>query len=139
MATTQRGLVRKTQITRKPYFIGFNTINQSSPPYTLTNIAIVKQDILNEFATPIGTRVMLPGFGSNIYNYLFDPFDEYTKNLIIEDAVRVIKSDPRVTLVNIDVKQTDQTLTLSITLLFQPESITDSLFVSFSLKDKETF
>ncbi len=139
MATNQTGLVQQNVITRKPYFVGFNTVGQPTPPYSLTNIDIVKRDLNNHFATSKGERVMLPDFGTNIYSYLFDPFDEYTKNAIIEDAVRVVQSDPRVELVSIDVYQEDQALTIALVLLFQPESITDSLFVSFSLKDKETF
>ena len=87
----------------------------------------------------MGSRVMLPGFGTNIYSYLFDPFDEYTKNAIIEDAVRVVQDDPRVKFVSIDVYQKDQALTIALVLLFVPESITDNLFVSFSLTDKESF
>jgi len=139
MASNQSGLVQQTQITRKPYFVGFNTVGQPNPPYSLTNIDIVKRDINNQFATPMGSRVMLPAFGTNIYSYLFDPFDEYTKNAIIEDAVRVVNSDPRVELVSIDVFQEDQALNIAMILLFRPESITDSMFVTFSLKDKETF
>jgi len=139
MAINQQGLVQQTQITRKPYFVGFNTVGQPTPPYSLTNIEIVKRDINNQFATPLGSRVMLPTFGTRIYDYLFDPFDEYTKNAIVEDAVRVVQSDPRVELVNIDVYQEDQALNVVMELLFKPESITDNMFVTFSLKDQETF
>ena len=139
MASNQSGLVQKNIINRAPYFVGFNTVNQPNPPYSLTNIDIVKRDINNQFATPMGERLMLPDFGTNIYSYLFDPFDDYTKNAIIEDAVRVVQADPRVELVSIDVYQQDQALNIVMVLLFQPESITDSMFVSFSLKDKETF
>lgn len=139
MAPNQRGLVQQQQITRRPYFVGFNTVDQPNPPYTLTNIDIVKRDISNQFATPLGSRVMLPSFGTSIYNYLFDPFDEYTKNAIIDDAVRVVQSEPRVQLVTIDVFQEDQALTVALVLLFKPESITNSMFVLFSLADKESF
>lgn len=139
MASNQRGLVQQTRVTRRPYFVGFNTVGQPNPPYSLTNIDIVKRDILNQFSTPMGSRVMLPNFGTNIYNYLFDPFDEYTKGAIIEDAVRVVQSDPRVQFVSIDVYQSEQALTVALVLLFVPESITDNLFVSFSLTDKESF
>lgn len=139
MGPNQSGLVQKRLITRKPYFVGFNTVNQPIPPYSLTNIDIVKRDINNHFATPLGARVMLPNFGTRIYELLFDPFDEYTKNAIIEDAVRVISEEPRVSLVNVDVFQEDQALTVAMTLLFKPESITESMFVTFSLKNKETF
>lgn len=139
MATNQTGLVQQRRITRKPYFVGFNTVGQPNPPYSLTNIDIVKRDINNHFATPMGSRLMLPSFGTRIYEYLFDPFDEYVKNAIIEDAVRVVQSDPRVEIVSIDVFQEDQALTVVMVLLFKPESITDSMFVTFSLKDKESF
>lgn len=131
--------VQQRRVTRKPYFVGFNTVDQPNPPYSLTNIDLVKRDINNEFATPMGSRVMLPNFGSRIPLYLFDPFDEYTKNLIIEDAVRVVGNDPRVELVTIDVYQEDQALNIIMVLNFKPESITDSMFVTFSLTDKETF
>ena len=139
MAANQQGQVQQRRITRPPFFVGFNTVNQPNPPYTLTNIDIVKRDILNHFATPMGSRVMLPNFGTLIYNLLFDPFDEYTKNAIIEDAVRVVRSDPRVELTDIEVFQEDQALNVVMVLLFKPESVTDNLFVTFSLKDKETF
>ena len=87
----------------------------------------------------MGSRVMLPSFGTRIFEYLFDPFDEYTRNAIIEDAVRVVASDPRVELVSVDVFQEDQALNVIMVVLFKPESVTDNLFVTFSLKDKETF
>lgn len=132
------GFVQPRRITRKPYFVGFNTVDNPNPPYSLTNIELVKRDILNHFATPMGSRVMLPEFGTRIYEYLFDPFDEYTKNAIIEDAVNVVKSDPRVELVTINVYQEDQALNIIMDLLFKPESVTDNLFVTFSLRDSET-
>ena len=139
MASNQSGFVRPKQVTRKPYFVGFNTVDNPLPPYNLTNIDLVKRDILNQFATPMGARVMLPNFGTRIFDYLFDPFDEYTRNAIVEDAVRVVGDDPRVELVEIDVLQEDQALNVIMTLLFRPESVTDNLFVTFSLKDQETF
>lgn len=134
-----RGYVQQIQKTTKPYFVGFNTVDKINPPYSMTNIDIIKRDINNHFATPMGSRLMLPDFGSRIFEYLFDPFDEYTKNAIIEDAVRVVQSDPRVELTSIDVFQEDQALTIVMVLLFRPESVTDSMYVTFSLKDKESF
>lgn len=139
MSTIQSGIVQRQRVTRKPYFVGFNTVDQLTPPYSMTNLSLVKRDILNHFATPMGSRLMLPFFGTRIYELLFDPFDEYTKNAIIEDAVRVISSEPRVELVSIDVYQEDQALNIIMEVLFKPESVTDSLFVTFSLKDKESF
>lgn len=139
MATIQTGNIQQTPSNRRPFFIGFNTVGQSKPPYTLTNIELIKRDIYNQFATPMGSRVMLPGFGTNIYNYLFDPFDQDTINNIVIDATNVVESDPRVSLVSIDVSQAGQALTVAMVLLFQPESITQSLFVTFTAQDQESF
>ena len=35
----------------KPTYIGFSTINSLSPPYSLTDIELIKQDLLNAFNT----------------------------------------------------------------------------------------
>lgn len=123
----------------KPYFVGFNTVGKSGPPYTLTNIELVKRDIQNQFATTLGERVMLPNFGTRIPELLFDPFDDYTKGAIIEDAVRVVESEPRVELVNIDTYKSGQTLVVLITLLFKPESVTEDLYVTFTAADQSAF
>lgn len=139
MSTIQIGTVQRQRVTRKPYFVGFNTVDQLNPPYSMTNLSLVKRDILNHFATPMGSRLMMPFFGTRIYEMLFDPFDEYTKNAIIEDAVRVVASEPRVQLTSIDVYQEDQALNIIMVVLFKPESVTDNLFVTFSLKNKDTF
>lgn len=117
---------------KKTQFVGFDTTNTLKAPFVLTNIELIKQDIKNHFNTLVGSRVMLPDFGSNIPNYLFDPFDDITKTLIIEDATRVVTSDPRVDLQNIEVTYGDQSITLNITLTFKPDYVTDSLYVTFT-------
>lgn len=139
MATIQKGNPLQTSAPNVPYFRGFSTVGQTNPPYTLTNIQLIKRDLYNQFATPMGSRVMLPSFGTNIYSYLFDPFDQITINNIIADATNVVNSDPRVSIVSIDVYQADQAITVAMVLLFQPEAITDSLFVLFTQADQEAF
>lgn len=122
-----------------PYFVGFNTVGTTTSPYSLVDIELVKRDLTNQFQTPIGSRVMLPTFGSNIYTYLFEPFDETTKNIIIQDATNVVNSDPRVNLVSIDVFQSGQALTVAMILKFQPSGVVDNLFVTFTQADKESY
>ena len=144
MATNSQGVVQPTStinktIVNKPYFVGFNTVDQPNPPYSLTDIELVKRDILNQFQPPMGSRVMLPDFGTNIFSYLFEPFDEITKDAIISDAANVVNSDPRVQLQSLDAYQQDQTLNIIIYLLFVPQNVTDSLYVTFSLQNQNSF
>ena len=138
MAFNKNGLVKEIRTTRTPFFTGFSTVDRNGAPFTLTNVELVKRDLQNHFATPMGSRVMMPKFGTRIYELLFDPFDDYTKNAIIEDAITVIGEEPRVDLVAIDAYRDDQALTLLITLLFKPEQVTEDLYVTFSLKDQMT-
>lgn len=135
----QGGKVEAIPNTRKPYFTGFSTVDRSLPPYTLTNVELVKRDLQNHFATPLGSRVMLPAYGTRIHELLFEQFDDYTKNAVIEDAVNIVQQEPRVDLLNIDIQKDDQTLVLLITLLFKPENVTDNLYVSFTLKDQTSY
>lgn len=118
---------------RKAFFTGFNTVDKTAGPYTLTNIDLVKRDLMNHFNTHMGSRVMRPNYGTRIYEYLFDPFDDYTRSAIMEDAVRVIQAEPRVELVNIDVYRDEHALTVLITLLFKPEAVTEELYVTYSV------
>ena len=118
---------------QKPFFTGFSTVDKTSGPYTMTNIELVKRDLLNHFNTPMGARVMRPDFGTRIHEFLFDPFDEYTRNAIMEDVVRVIQTEPRVELVSLDVYKDQQALSILITLLFKPEAVTEDLYVTYTI------
>ncbi len=141
----QRGLVQSQTLNNNvylgapPYFIGFNTINRNYSPYALTDVALIKRDIENQFATPMGSRVMLPTFGSNIHNYLFEPFDGITQSAIVQDATNVVQSDPRVNLVSIDVFSENQAITVAMVLKFQPSGVVDNLFVTFTQSDQEAY
>ncbi len=126
-------------IPQKIYFVGFSTVGKKSAPYTLTNADLIKQDLLNHFNTEMGSRVMMPEYGTRIYSYLFDPFDEFTKSAILEDATNVVNSDPRVELVAIDATQEDQTLLIEISMLIRPDMTAEQMIVAFSIKDKESF
>lgn len=124
---------------KSPTYIGFNTVGKLSPPFSLTDIELVKQDLQNAFHTKKGERVMLPQYGSNIPFLLMDPFDDITENAIIEDAISVIETDPRVVLVEINAVNSEHTMQLQIQLLFNPGKTASTLFVSFERQGQEEF
>ena len=47
-------------------FIGFSTDGKTKPPFSLVDLDLVKQDILNQLKTSKGERVMRPNYGSII-------------------------------------------------------------------------
>ena len=120
-----------------PNFIGFSTINKKKPPYTLTDFELVKIDLLNHFNTRKGERVMLPEFGTIIYNLLMDPLDDITKNLIMEDATRIIDEEPRVRLDTMKLSELNSVVLLETQLTYLPNGVTEELAIQFDIDGQE--
>ena len=118
-------------------FIGFSTINKKKPPYTLTDFELVKIDLLNHFNTRKGERVMLPEFGTIIYNLLMDPLDDTTKNLIMEDATRIIDEEPRVKLDTMKLSEINSAVLLEAQVTYLPLGITEELAIQFDIDSQE--
>ena len=117
--------------------IGFSTVGKKDPPYRLVDLELAKADLLNAFMTHKGERVMRPDFGSIIHDLLFEPFDEDTKQAVTEDAITIIRQDPRFTAVTIDVNELEHTLRLDITLNYVPLDTISSMTVEFDRQNKE--
>jgi phage baseplate assembly protein W len=117
--------------------IGFSTFGKQRPPFTLENLELAKQDMLYSFHTRRGERVMRPDFGSIIFDLLFEPFDDDTKQAVVEDAQRLIDQDPRFELVSIDVRELEHTLRLDIVLRYIPLDVVDSLAIEYDRQNIE--
>lgn len=120
----------------KPVYVGFTTYERLTPPFSVTDIECVKQDILNAFQTRIGERVMLPNFGSRIHDLLFDPFDEFTKQEVLDDIDRVLSFEPRVRLENSNVREFDYGLQIELVLTYTPGDTAETLYIDF-VRDSE--
>ncbi len=118
-------------------FIGFSTAGRIKPPYTLIDFDLVKVDLLNHFNTRKGERVMLPEFGTIIYDLLMDPLDDMTKDLIREDVIRIIKSDPRVEMVDLIITELEHVILLEVELLYLPNGVTETIAIQFDIELQE--
>lgn len=109
---------------------GFSTINQSKK-FRLTDLDLIKRDLLNHFAIRKGEKLMNPNFGSLIWNILFEPLTEDIKALIVEDIQRVVSYDPRVRVDNVLVDQFEKGLQIQVELVFLPDNYSDVLSIRF--------
>ena len=107
-------------IGRKRLFRGFSSIEKITPNTEITDIDLVKRDLLNHFFTQKGERVMRPEFGSIIWNLLFEPFDGTTREAIIADVESIIAQEPRVELEKLDVLEFEHGIRLNIALFYVP-------------------
>ena len=78
-----------------PTFIGFNTIRQNKK-FTLVDFDLIKVDLLNAFNIRQGELVGRPGYGTVLWNYLFENQTQETQSAIYTEIQRVCGGDPRV-------------------------------------------
>ena len=100
-------------------FKGFSTVDKIRAPYTLTDAELVKRDLLNHFYTRIGERIMRPSFGSVIWDYLMEPEDPETQEIIKEDIERIVNSDPRVEYLETNILVLDHTIQAEVKIRYK--------------------
>lgn len=110
---------------------GFSTINQYKK-FRLTDLDLIKRDLLNHFSIRKGEKLMNPEFGSIIWNTLFEPLTADVKALIVEDIQRVVRYDPRVRIDNVLVDQFEYGLQIQLELTFLPDNLSDVLSLQFN-------
>lgn len=110
---------------------GFSTIDQYKK-FRLTDLDLIKRDLLNHFALRKGEKLMNSEFGSLIWNVLFEPLTADVRALIVEDIQRVASYDPRVRVDNILVDQFDYGLQIQLELTFLPDNLSDVLSLQFN-------
>lgn len=111
-----------------PIYKGFSTTNWGTTrSFQLSNVELVKRDLMIHINTLKGERVMMPGFGTRIPNIAFEPNDEETRQVVETDLKTVFNYDPRVKLISLEV-------------LCLPDNnaivaIADLLYIEFNVRD----
>ena len=81
-------------------FIGFSTVNQNKN-FVLVDDALIKKDLLNAFNIRQGELVGRPGYGTLLWNYLFENQTPQLETAIYEEVQRIVGGDPRLYLNNV--------------------------------------
>jgi len=101
---------------------------QRTKEFTITDVELVKLDLLNHIYTRKGSRVMMPTFGTIIPDLVFEPLDSTTTEILEDELRSVIDFDPRVEIVSFDLLvEEDQNLVMADVQLFYVElNVTDN-------------
>ena len=118
-------------------FIGFTTDGKTKPPFSIVDLDLVKQDILNQLKTSKGERVMRPNYGSIIKESIMNPLDPLTVQDIEDDCIRIVNSDPRVSLINLNVAELEHTLRVEMYLQYKADLTEDVLIAEFDVNFNE--
>jgi hypothetical protein len=122
-----------------PLYIGFSSIDRPGINTVLTNIELIKADLMNALLIPLRSVVGYPRYGSVIPLLPFE-LDSPTNGVVsvlVQNAKQQIANDPRVRLQSINLIHNDgHTITLDIGLLFVEFNMQDSLVLNFSTETR---
>lgn len=110
---------------------GFSTVNQVKK-FRLTDLELVKRDLINHFSIKKGEKLMNPNFGSIIWNMMFEPLTADVKSTIVEDVKTIINYDPRLRVDGVLIDELDYGIQIQIDLTFLPDNYADSLKLEFN-------
>lgn len=110
---------------------GFSTL-VNKKKYSLTDYALAKQDLINYFQIRKGSKLMQPSFGTIIWNQMFEPLNETTRDIITNDIKRIVGYDPRLLINAISVTEELNGIQLQITLTYVPSDQTETLNLNFN-------
>jgi len=116
-----------------PFFIGYSsTEGRGLGSNTLYDVYLCRQGLFNQFNTPLGSIPGMPWFGSELEDIVFAPNTAANVQRIQADVIRVIKTDPRLEFLDLDLLQPDQfTVQLSVLLNFTPTQTPFQLQLSY--------
>lgn len=96
---------------------GFSSITDGKK-FSLTNFELVKRDLQNHFYIRKGEKLMNPNFGTIIWDMIFEPLTQETKNVIIQDIKKIVANDPRISAKNVIVTQYDRGIQIELELIY---------------------
>jgi len=109
---------------------GLSTIGQNKK-FRLTDIELVKRDLLNHFQIRKGEKLMNPEFGSIIWNVLFEPMTQDIKQIILDDVNKVVSYDPRISINDVVLTEQQNGLQIQISLTYIPTNQVAAMAFTF--------
>lgn len=113
-----------------PLYRGYSSFEyEKSKTFLITNLELVKLDLLNHIFTRRGSRVKMPTFGTRIPDLPFEPMDDITLEILRNDLVTVFRFDPRVQLLDLVINPSPDTntVTASARLLYVELNLVDNI------------
>ena len=109
---------------------GISTANPNNTSFTLHDIALIKQDIINHFHISQGEKLENPEFGTIIWDALHEPLTDDLKEAIGKNVTDIVNYDPRVQVNDVVVTSYESGLQVECDLTYLPYNITCLLYTS---------
>lgn len=88
--------------------------------FSLTDANLVVRDLINAFSIKQGDKVGQPTYGTNLWNFLFEPNTSDVVNDMETEIRRVVAGDPRIILNSVAVWPQDNGVLFELEVAFDP-------------------
>ena len=119
-------------INQSRLFVGYSTLGTNSKLQQFADIELINRDLISNFYTKPGERLMLPNYGCGIWDLLFEQFDQVTKDAIVYEVQKVVAYDTRLQLQNTNVSQFEQGILVQLDLLYVPLNVYKTFTITFN-------
>ena len=116
-------------------FIGFNTQGQYKK-FTLTDFELIKRDLLNAFNIRQGQLPGRPGYGTVLWDFLFENQLEELQQSITQEVQRVAGGDPRIYISDIQTDPQNNGILIELELQVIPSTDAERLSIFFDLQQR---
>lgn len=99
--------------------------------FRVTDDMLVLQDMLNAFNIPQGQKPGRPDYGSNLWEFIFEPNTPEVQTYIEDEVRRIINQDPRIILNTITVYPNENGILLELELAVNPTNQTRLMRIMF--------
>lgn len=126
-----------------PTYLGFNTQNIAQPrnvsrtgvdggignilqeprvgkKFKLVDDQLVIQDLLNAFSIKQGDKPGQPGYGTTLWNFVFDPNTADLRDQLEDEIRRVVSQDPRISIGTIQLFTQENGILIEMEVAIQP-------------------
>lgn len=118
-----------------PTFIGFNTVNQFKK-FTLVDFELIKRDLVNAFNIKQGELPGRPGYGTILWDVLFENQDQTTTDAILQEIQRVAGGDPRIFVQDAQVYPQDNGILIELLISVVPSTDAERLAIFFDQQQR---
>lgn len=129
--TVVKGDNRKTIPPLPRTYRGFSTISPDSENFTLYDLSLIKQDLLNHFHIRQGEKLNDPTFGTIIWDLIFEPLTQDVKQLVLDNVTTIINYDPRVQANSIIVSSYQTGIQIECELTYLPYNVSEKIQFRF--------
>jgi phage baseplate assembly protein W len=119
---------------------GYSTVNNDTTKTRLEDAELIKRDLANHFNIRKGEKLMRPGFGTIIWDALFEPLTEDLRDAIVEDVTQIVNYDPRLIVEGILVDEYEQGILVEARVRYRNTNQVETLKLLFDqARDRVAF